>query len=186
MKRPGFGRSIAECLRRREAAFQADRPGAPPGARDEGSLEKRAHSQDLGPAPGVSGVLLYRQERFGVLQQSSRTAAVPLGPRGEIGDRAIHPGCQIVCPAELVCDTIGEPMPRFSAAHEAAPGQRPQRRLDVRQFRDARHVLRRERHTGQRGQRQQRPPLFSSIDTSNSAMRVAGVMLRAHPSTEIP
>ena len=168
VKRPGFGRSIAEGLRRGEATFQAYHQALACVT----ALEQRATAEP-GPTPGLSGVCC--APGAGFLQRRPVSAHVPIRSCSE-QVMARCAGCLVVRPAS-VRNTIGEPVARLTAAHETAPGQRLAGKR--RQF----GMLPRAAPSGaagSAGQRAKRPPLLFNDRHSNSAMRVAGEARQRH------
>ena len=141
MKRPRLRGPIPDRLRRTEAPLERDRPRAPSCAEHQRSLDEASQSKDLCPAPRVAGLLLHRQERFGFLEQDVRAAPVPFGPGGEVRDRAVDEGVQILRSPQPVRNAIGQLIPRLAAHDQTAADQGRQRRFDIRDIGDVRDVL---------------------------------------------
>src|SRR5262249_57035553 len=95
MEHPRLDRSVSEGLCCAKTSLEREFPRAPSRADDERALEQSTQPKGFSPAARVGGVLLDPQERIGCLQQASAVAALPLGPRGEVGDGAMHPGRRI-------------------------------------------------------------------------------------------
>jgi hypothetical protein len=68
MKRPGFGRPIANGFCGSEAPVESDRPRAPSRTDDQGAFEQPAKMQDFSPSTRVDCALLDAQERLRLLQ----------------------------------------------------------------------------------------------------------------------